>query len=151
MTLPIAPSTPTTHHFAPSAATTWRTGLLSIAVALTANLVLLGLALLAGAEMQVRRDPTGVAVTIGVGLVAVSTVLPMLLATLALLPLRRWGPLAWRALALAGLVVGLATVPAPFTMMAQRETQTALALMHILAGLSWFLVVRRSAQVQEVG
>lgn len=137
--------------FAASSPDTWRTGLLSIAVAVTANLLILGLARLAGADMQVRPDPSMPAMTIGIGLVAVSTVLPMLLASVALLPLRRWGSRAWRALAWTGLVVGLLTVPAPLTMVAEGTTQAALALMHVIAGLSWFVVVRRSARAREGG
>lgn len=136
---------------AASRSDTWRTGLLSIAVALLANLLVLGLARLAGADMQVRPDPTVAAMTIGIGLVAVSTVLPMLLATVALLALRRWGPRAWHALAWTGLAVGLATVPVPFTMVSEADTQAALALMHVVTGLSWLVVVRRSARAREDG
>ncbi|MEO6143711.1 MAG: DUF6069 family protein [Dermatophilaceae bacterium] len=130
----------------PSVSSTWRTGLTSVGIALVANLVVLGVARLAGADMLVQRSETVTAMMIGVGPVSVLTVGPMLLATLLLLPLRRWGARAWHALAVTGLVVALVTVPAPFTMLAEGSTRVALALMHVIAGVVWFIVVRRAAR-----
>lgn len=149
MSIPTSSAVTAQPQLAASSGDTWRTGLLSIAIALPANLLVLGLARLAGADMQVRPDRTAAAMTIGIGLVTVSTVLPMLLATTALLPLRRWGPRAWHALAWTGLVIGLVTIPVPFTMVSEWSTQAALALLHVVAGLSWFVVVRRSARARE--
>lgn len=128
------------------AARGWRAGLIASAAALAANITLLYLARGFGADMAVRRAETEAAITIGIGMVALMTLLPMLLAT-ALLPLlRRWGPRAWHLLAAVGLVVAVVTVPAPFTMFAQTGTQVSLACMHVTAGIVWFVLVHRAAQ-----
>lgn len=136
-----ASSTPT---FALSAALTWRTGLTSGAAALAANAVLFAVARAAGADMLVRRDVSEPGMAIGLGTVAVTTLAPMLAGTLMLLAVRRWGPRSWRALAVIGLVVALATAPAPFTVLAGTTTQVALALMHVMSGVAWFAMVRRA-------
>ncbi len=125
--------------FAPSAGRTWRTGLTSIGIALAANLVVLAVALQAGAEMVAAQT------SIGVFFVAVNTVVPLLIATLVLLPLRRWGAGAWRVLATTGLAIGLLSSPAPFTVSAENSTRAALAAMHVITGVVWFLIVRRAA------
>ena len=137
-----APSRPAT--FAPTAALAWRTGLTSAAVALTADAVVVAVARAAGADLLVRRELSEPAMTVGPGTVAATTLVPMLGATLLLLAARRWGPRSWRALASVGLVVGLLTAPAPFTVLAGTSTQMSLALMHVVAGVVWFVVVRRA-------
>jgi Family of unknown function (DUF6069) len=134
--------------FAPGAATTWRVGVTSGAAALAVNAVVFAVARGAGADMLVRRQVSEQAMAIGLGTVALMTLMPMLAATLLLLALRRWGPRSWRALAIIGLVVALVTVPAPFTVLASTSTQMALALMHVVAGVAWFTVVRRAATRQ---
>ncbi len=123
----------------PSAGRTWGTGLTSIGIALAANLAVLAVALQAGAEMVAAQT------SIGVFFVAVNTVVPLLIATLVLLPLRRWGARAWQVLATTGLVIGLVSSPAPFTVSAEDLTRAALAAMHVITGVVWFLVVRRAA------
>ena len=125
--------------FTPSAVHTWGTGLTSIGIALTANLSVLAVALLAGVEMVAAQN------SIGVFFVAANTVVPLLVATLVLLPLRRWGARAWRALATTGLAIGLASSPAPFTVSAENSTRAALTAMHVITGVVWFLIVRRAA------
>ena len=137
--------TPTTGLVRPSAASTWRTGAASAAAALAGNAVLLVVARAAGADLLVRRALGEPAQGVGLGAVAVMTLAPVLLATLVLLLVRRWGARAWRALAVVGLVVALVTVPAPFTVLADTSTRVALALMHVVAGVAWFVVVRRAA------
>ena len=129
--------------FAPSAGRTWRTGLASICIALAANLAVLAVALLAGAEMVAAQT------SIGVFFVSVYTVVPLLVATLVLLPLRRWGARAWRVLATTGLAIGLVSSPAPFTVSAEDPTRVALAAMHVITGVVWFLVVRRAVARAE--
>lgn len=129
-----------------SAARGWRAGLIASVGALAANIALLYLARGFGTDMVVRRAETEAAMTIGIGAIALMTLLPMLLATSLLLPLRRWGPRAWHLLAAVGLLVAVVTVAVPFTVLAQRDTQAWLACMHLGAGIAWFLVVRRAAQ-----
>jgi len=143
-------SAPTAGTFAPSAGSTWRTGLTSTGVALAANLAVLAVARLFGADMAVQQPASQTAITVGVGLVALMTLAPLLIATLLLLPLRRRGARAWRALALTGLVIGVITVPGPFTVLADNDTRAALASMHVLTGAIWFAVVRRAAHDREV-
>src|SRR5680860_1575937 len=90
--------------FAPDAGRAWRTGLTSTGIAVVVNLVILGVARLTGAAMVVQPSQDAAAMTIGVGAVVVTVAVPMLVATLLLLTVRRWGARAWRALATAGLV-----------------------------------------------
>jgi hypothetical protein len=125
--------------FAPSAGRTWGTGLISMGIALAANLAVLALALTAGAEMVAAQT------SIGVLLVALNTVVPLLIATLVLLPLRRWGARAWRVLATTGLAIGLVSSAAPFTVSTEDLTRAALAAMHVITGVVWFVLVRRAA------
>ncbi|GAB7193065.1 hypothetical protein NUM3379_37740 [Kineococcus sp. NUM-3379] len=112
------------------------------ALAVTANLIALVAGRFAGADMVVRQ-PGAAAQTIGVVHVVVATLVGLAAGALLLLVLRNRGPRAWTALAIAGLVVGLATTPAPFSTAAGTGTQVTLAAMHVLAGLVWFLRVRR--------
>lgn len=129
----------------PTTGSTWTTGLTSAAIALAGNLAVLAVARLAGADMLVQRDEATASMTIGVVPIALTSVVPTLLATVLLLATRRRGPRAWRALAATGLVVGIVTAPAPFTMLAETGTQVSLALMHAVTGGVWFAVVRRAA------
>lgn len=128
------------------AARGWRAGLIASAAALAADITLLYLARGLGADMAVRRAETEAVMTIGIGTVTLMTLLPMLVATLLLPLLHRWGPRAWHLLAAVGLLVAMVTVPAPFTMLAQTGTQVVLACMHLTAGIAWFVVVRRAAR-----
>lgn len=50
---------------------------------------------------------------------------------------------------MAGLVIALVTVPAPFTVLAGTSTRVALALMHLVAGAAWFAVVRRATTATD--
>ncbi|MBB2922289.1 DUF6069 family protein [Cellulomonas cellasea] len=128
-----------------SAAATWRTGLVAAGIAGLANLVVLAVAGALGADLLVRQTPDAAATEVTFGMVAVMSVAPIVLATVVLLVLRRWGARAWRALAAVGLALGLLTVPMPFTVDATTGTQVALATMHVVAGVVWFVLVRRAA------
>jgi hypothetical protein len=122
--------------------------LISGGIALAANAVVLAVARASQADMLVRLEPSEPAMAVGLGMVAAMTLAPTLAATLLLLVTRRWSPRSWRALAVIGLLVGLMTVPAPFTALAGTSTQVALASMHVIAGGIWFAVVRRAATRQ---
>lgn len=138
-------------NFSPSAGHTFRTGLTSVAIAVALNLVVYGAARLAGADMLMQRSEAEPAMEIGIGPVATLTAVPMLLATLLLLLVRRWGARAWTVLAITGLVVGIVTVPLPFTVIAEGSTRVGLALMHVVAGAVWFIVVRRGTADRRAG
>lgn len=139
--VPARPSTPL--HV--SAATTWRTGLLAAGTALVVNLLVLVVSRALGADFLVQQTPDATAAEVTVVMVAVMTVVPVLVATALLLVARRWGARAWRALAAVGLALGLLTVPMPFTVEATTGTQVGLALMHVVVGVVWFVLVRRAA------
>jgi hypothetical protein len=138
-TAALATSERTSSAFNPSTRYTWRTGLTSIGIALAANLTVLGVALLVGAEMVAAQT------SISGLFVAATTVVPLLAATLVLLPLRRWGARAWRVLATTGLAIGLVSSRASFTVSAENSTRAALAAMHLITGVTWFVIVRRAA------
>lgn len=140
---------PTANVVAPSASRAWRIGLTSIAIALVGNLAILAAARLTGAEMEVPYNEAAETMTVGIGSAALMTVAPTLLATLLLVGLRRRGTGAWRALATIGLVIGLVTTPAPFTVLAAGDTRAALVLMHVVTGAVWFVIVRRAAARSE--
>jgi hypothetical protein len=128
-----------------SAATTWRTGLTVACLALVANLLVLVASRALGADFVVQQTPDAAAAEVTFVMVAVMTVAPVLLGTVLLLVLRRWGARAWRALAAVGLALGLLTVVMPFTVEATTGTQVGLALMHVVVGVVWFVLVRRAA------
>jgi Family of unknown function (DUF6069) len=110
-----------------------------------ANLAVLGVARLEGANMVIQTSVSRPAVHISIVLVIVTTLFPVLIGTLALIPARRWGSRGWRALAAAGLALGVLSVVLPLAMEAGPGTRLALASMHVIAGLTWFLIVRRAA------
>ncbi|MGW6132443.1 DUF6069 family protein [Cellulomonas sp. NPDC055163] len=128
-----------------TAATTWRTGLTVAGVAVVVNLLVLVVSRAVGADFLVQQTPDAPATEVTFVMVGVMTVVPVLLATALLLLLRRWGARAWRALAAVGLALGLLTVVMPFTVDAATGTQVGLALMHVVAGVVWFVLVRRAA------
>lgn len=142
MSVPARTSAP----LAAGAATTWRTGLVAAGIAGLANVVVLVSAGALGADLLVRQTPDAAATEVSIGMVAVMSVAPVVLATVVLLVLRRWGARAWRVLAAVGLALGLLTVPMPFTADATTGTQVALALMHVITGVVWFVLVRRAAE-----
>lgn len=129
----------------PNLAGAARAGATSAGVAIAANLAVLGVATLAGADMVVRQGASQPAMHISSLLVAVTVLVPVLAGTLLLIPARRWGARGWLALAAAGLALGVLSVVMPLAMEAEPGTRLALASMHVISGVSWFLVVRRAA------
>jgi Family of unknown function (DUF6069) len=129
----------------PNVADTARSGATSAGLAIATNLAVLGFATLAGADMVVRQSASQPAMQISSLSVAVTILVPVLAGTLLLIPARRWGARGWRALSTAGLALGVLSVVLPLVMEAEPGTRLALASMHVIAGVSWFLVVRRAA------
>ncbi|WP_143143742.1 DUF6069 family protein [Agrococcus sp. Marseille-P2731] len=118
-------------------------GLIAVGIATAVNLVILGAAAAAGASMLVAQDGSEIAV--GLLPVLVATFAPLALATVvAWLLAKRW-PRTTTILAWVGLVVAAASIIAPLTGALDTATGIALALMHLVAGASWFvaLVVHR--------
>lgn len=125
----------------------WRTGMVAGGIALVVNLAVLAMAGFAGADMS-AQPPGQDAMAVGVAMVAALTAVPVLLGSALLVALRGRGGKAWRILALLGLIVGVTTAPAPFTVEAEGATRVALASMHVITGLVWFVVVRRAMRSQ---
>ena len=79
--------------------------------------------------------------TVGWYLVAFATAVSMLLgAVVTGLLARRWAA-APRWIAWIGLVVGLVTVPSPLLASTNTPTGLALAAMHAITGIAWFVAV----------
>lgn len=124
-----------------SAATTAGT---AAALGVVANLVVYGIARAAGTDFAVVR-PDGVGFTVGPASVLLMSVVPLLLGGVALAVVARWGQRGWHWLAWIGLAIGLLTVVMPISTEASSGTTLALALMHVLTGVAWFVIVRRFA------
>lgn len=133
-----------THPTRPTVGATALAGAGSAIAALAGNLAVLGIATLAGADM-IAQPSNQLPLHVGVVLVTTTTVVPLLAATALLLPARRWAARGWRALAVTGLVLGVGSVVLPLTVQAETGTRLALAVMHVITGVVWFLVVRRAA------
>ena len=54
-------------------------------------------------------------------------------------------PRLLRVVPVAGLVFGVAGAPVPFLASSDLPTSLLLASMHVVAGLAWFLALRRDA------
>ena len=122
-----------------------RLGALAAIIAVLADLTVLLAGRLGGADMVVTQ-PGGASQTVGVAPVVLASLIGIVLGTVLLLVLRDRGRRAWTVVAVVGLVLGLATVPAPFSMTAGTGTQLTLAAMHVVTAIVWFLVVRRGAR-----
>jgi hypothetical protein len=128
------------------AALAWRTGALTASIAIVINLIVLGLGRLAGADMSVQPPGSPAPMTIGVVPVVATVLVPLLVATVLLIAVRGRGAGAWRLLAAVGLGVGLITVAMPLLATATAATTIALATMHVVTGLVWFILVWRAAR-----
>ena len=113
-------------------------------LAVVANVAVYAISRALGADFAVA-PPGRPGLTIGVGLVLVTSVVPLVLGGLALAVASRWGAKGWRVVAWAGLAIGVLSVVMPLTIEATAGTKSALVLMHVLTGVAWFIVVRRSA------
>ncbi|MFB7718681.1 DUF6069 family protein [Nocardia sp. NPDC056100] len=120
----------------------WRTGVFAFATAAITDLVIFGIAKLAGADMVVTPRG-GRTMTVGIGVIVSALFVAIAIATLALRFLTAHGESRRRALAAGGLAVGLISIALVLTAGATVETKIALASMHTAAGLIWFIAVWR--------
>lgn len=141
-----APGTPPRAGVEPAAVL--RVGAIAAVTAVIANLLALLVGRLAGADMVVGQ-PGGAAQTVGPVPVVVATLVGFTAGTILLLVLRDRGARVWTAVAVAGLVAGVVTVVAPLSMDAGSTTRVTLAAMHVIAGLVWFLSVRRTVRTRS--
>jgi len=102
-------------------------------------------ALLAGADFEVSR-PGAEPMTVGPVTIALMTVAPLLLGGVVLAVATRRSPRVHTVLGWLGLAIGILTAPMPFTVHAGTGTQVALAAMHLVTGVVWWLALRRSSR-----
>jgi hypothetical protein len=91
----------------------WCTGSWAAGLACAADLVLLGIGVLGGADMNVQPPGSTSALAIGPELVVVTAIVPLVPATLLLAAVSRRGSRWWRLLATTGLAVGVVSAAGP--------------------------------------
>ena len=129
-----------------TASLAWRTGGGAAGLACAADLMVLGIGRLVGADMRVQPPGSSSMLAIGPELVVVTAIVPLVPATLLLAAVRRHGSRAWRLLATTGLAVGVVSAAGPLLSTATPATRAVLASMHVVTGLIWFVLVRRAAR-----
>ena len=109
---------------------------IAIAVAIVLNLIVFAIGSAVGATWLANGQ------TIVWFLVVVATIIPMAVgAVLTWLLTKRWSD-AGKAMAWIGLVLAIITVPAPLLASDDRPTGMALAAMHVVTGIVWFIAIR---------
>ena len=109
---------------------------MATAAAIILNLLVYGVGSAVGATWLANGQ------TIAWFLVVVATVVPMAIGgLLTWLLSRRWAK-AVSVMAWVGLVLGVITAPAPLLSSDNRPTALALAAMHVVTGVVWFIAVR---------
>jgi len=123
---------------APSTAPRLRWGRLwlAIAAAVVVNLLVYAIGSAAGATWIANGQ------AIAWFLVIIATIVPMVLGALITWLLTRAWAGALAAMAWVGLAFALVTVPAPLLSSDNRPTGLALAAMHVVTGVAWFVAVR---------
>lgn len=112
-------------------------------ITLLVNLLLWAGARAAGVDFV--AESSGASLTIGPAPIAVMTLSPILIGGLALAAAAGRLSRGRDLLAWAGLGVGIITLPMPFTVVATTGTRAALAAMHLITGVTWWFVIRRSS------
>ncbi|OYO22098.1 hypothetical protein CGZ93_09345 [Enemella dayhoffiae] len=113
-------------------------------IALVANLIVYAAARALGVDLLVQPPTATTPEQVTAIPVAVMSVVPMLLALLLALAVRRWAPRSWLVLAWLGLAVGVVSMPV--FAQATPATKVALSLMHLITGALWWLRVRAAAR-----
>jgi len=109
---------------------------LAIAAAVVVNLLVYAIGSAAGATWIANGQ------AIAWFLVIIATIVPMVLGALITWLLSRAWAGARAAMAWVGLAFALGTVPAPLLSSDDRPTGLALAAMHVVTGIAWFIAVR---------
>ncbi|MFF2554177.1 DUF6069 family protein [Nocardia sp. NPDC058058] len=128
----------------------WRTGGIVFAGAAITDLLIYGIAELAGADMVVTPHG-GRTMTIGIGVIVGALFAAIGIATLVLALLAKRGDSVRRLLAAGGLAAGLLSIILVLTAEATVETKIALASMHTVAGLIWFAALWLPAARSRIG
>jgi hypothetical protein len=130
------PVGPVPHHLRPIAV-----GVRAGVTALVANIVLYAIGIGLGALWLLHAPGAGTPVPVPMASVAMSSIVPVIVATSALVALRRSAS-AVRTLMWLGLGAGVLSAVVPLTMDGDPLARSLLALMHVVVGLSWFCAVR---------
>lgn len=120
----------------------WKRVWLFTGVAVVSNLVIFAIGSIAGADWLAQGQTLQ---AIGWYFVVGASVVPLLIAAVVTALLAR----VWRGaplvLAWVGLAFGVLTAPAGLLAAPQLGTGIALASMHIVAGIAWFMAIRPRA------
>lgn len=141
----------TTESVAPLARTDRRPGavaalLISVGVAAVLNLVVLAVLAATGADLSVTMPGGPGTLAIDAVTVIAATVAPLLIAGLVATAIIRRVPSLRRWAAWAGLALALVSVVAPLTLQAEAATRAGLAVMHVVAGVAWFVALTAPAR-----
>lgn len=115
--------------------------LAALMTSIALSLVALGIASAAGATMLVTTPGSPEPMQINAGQVVVSLAMPMLIVGALLWWLGRSRPALVRWIAWIGLAIGVLTAPMPFSATSDLPTALALAAMHAVAGIAWFVAL----------
>lgn len=109
---------------------------LGIVVAVVANLVVFAVASAAGASWSANGQ------SVNAVLVVIATVVPMVIGgVITVLLARRWTR-AIMTMAWVGLAFAVISAPAPLFASDDAATKWALAAMHVVTGVVWFVAIR---------
>lgn len=141
----------TTESVVPLARTGRRPGaiavlLISIGVAVVLNLVVLAVLAATGADLSVTIPGGPGTLTIDAVAVIAATAAPLLVAGLVATAILRRLPSLRRWAAWAGLALAVVSVIAPHTLQADAATRAGLAVMHVVAGVAWFVALTAPAR-----
>ncbi len=127
----------------PASSSSVRVGAQAAAVGLVGNIAIFALASAAGVTFALRQSTGGTQIEINIFSVIIATLVSVLIgsAVYALLRSHRAG---LTALSVAGVIVGLASAGLPLSMVGDSAARYSLAAMHVLTGVVFALVVRRS-------
>lgn len=122
-----------------SRAVSWNRVWLFTGVAVVSNLVIFAIGSIAGADWLAQGQSIGWYLVVG------ASAVPLLIAAVVTSLLARVWHGAPRVLAWVGLAFGVLTAPSALIAAPQLGTALALASMHIVAGVAWFVAIRPRA------
>lgn len=121
-----------------------RSGLIAAFAALFANLLVYAIATRSGAGLGVHSG--GAFVVLSPAVIGVMSVVPVLLGAALTMMVGRRSSGAVAVLGLVGLGIGVVTTVLPLIMGLGAAAKASLALMHMLTGLIWWIVIGGTAR-----
>lgn len=123
----------------------WRNGAVVLAITASITLAALLVAAQAGMELEFDRvDGRNARVRPGIGVLTL--VLAVLAGTTLLATVGRRSEKAWKGVAWAGLLLSLLSTAAPLSSSAGAGVTALLVSLHVLAGVTWFVVLMRAVR-----